>query len=384
MSSPTPLPEELEELAARWAVRHAEGLEPPARIELERWLKADPRHYAVFAEAELALSLLRPAGDARERDALRQEIARCEDELRHRLRRSRVALAAAGLAAAAALWIALSPLAWHWSATPAAASATPTVAVRPLVQLLPDGTAVELNTGADLAVEFTPQVRGVRLLRGEAHFAVAKDHARPFVVAVGAVAIRAVGTAFNVRVEPAAVQVLVTEGRVAVEAPRADDDPTGAAAPGAGAGPPAAAGSAGPAATIPVAVGFVPDPAPPAPRATRGPLLLAAGHRTVVALGSPAAPVPVAAPVSPDEIRRELAWRRMRLELSNATLEEAVALYNRHGRVQFAVGDAELRTRRLSGIFRADQPAQFAELIEAALNLRVLPDGPDRIVLRQP
>jgi transmembrane sensor len=366
MRPPTPLPEELEEMAARWVVRHAEGLEPPARIELERWLKADPRHYAAFAEAELALSLLRPPGNARERDALRQEVARRDDERRRGQRWRVFGLASAGLAAAAALWVALAPPAWNGGATPVAAPAPPTVAVRPLVQMLPDGTAVELNTGADLAVEFTPQVRGVRLLRGEAHFAVAKDQARPFVVAVGAIEIRAVGTAFNVRVEPAAVQVLVTEGQVAVEAPRAGDDPAGApAAPGAGSG------------------GSAPGSSPASLPGACAPLLLAAGHRTVVALGSPAPPLPVAAPVSSDEIRRELAWRRMRLELSNATLEEAVALYNRHGRVQFAVGDAELRTRRLSGIFRADQPAQFAELIEAALNLRVVPDGPDRIVLRE-
>ncbi len=39
----------------------------------------------------------------------------------------------------------------------------------------------------------------MKLEAGEAHFAVAPDAARPFVVRVGGVAVRAVGTAFNVR-----------------------------------------------------------------------------------------------------------------------------------------------------------------------------------------
>jgi len=61
----------------------------------------------------------------------------------------------------------------------------------------------------------------VRLVRGEAHFTVAKNPARPFIVEAGGVAVRAVGTAFDVRHADGAIEVLVTEGKVHVRAARA-------------------------------------------------------------------------------------------------------------------------------------------------------------------
>ena len=60
---------------------------------------------------------------------------------------------------------------------------------------LDDGTVVELNGGAEIEVQFTAAERRLRLVRGEAHFQVAKNPLRPFVVEAGGVAVRAVGTA---------------------------------------------------------------------------------------------------------------------------------------------------------------------------------------------
>ena len=59
---------------------------------------------------------------------------------------------------------------------------------------------------------------------GEAYFTVAKNPGRPFVVAAGGVGVRAVGTAFNVRLDSDAVEVLVTEGRVQVSRSGFDDE----------------------------------------------------------------------------------------------------------------------------------------------------------------
>src|SRR5260370_1274200 len=58
---------------------------------------------------------------------------------------------------------------------------------------------------------------GVRLTRGEAHLAVAKDSSRPFIVTAGGVSVRAVGTAFNVRRVEQRVEVFVTEGKVRID-----------------------------------------------------------------------------------------------------------------------------------------------------------------------
>ena len=52
------------------------------------------------------------------------------------------------------------------------------------VRTLADGSVVELNKGAEIAVDFSGAERHIRLLRGEAHFTVEPDPSRPFVVSV--------------------------------------------------------------------------------------------------------------------------------------------------------------------------------------------------------
>ena len=80
--------------------------------------------------------------------------------------------------------------------------------------LLSDGSEVILNTDSRLEVRFSHARRDVRLLQGEAHFEVVSDPDRPFAVLAGNSAVRAVGTAFTVRMFEERVQVIVTEGSV--------------------------------------------------------------------------------------------------------------------------------------------------------------------------
>ncbi|MBL0938262.1 MAG: FecR domain-containing protein [Gemmatimonadaceae bacterium] len=86
---------------------------------------------------------------------------------------------------------------------------------------LVDGTQVVLAPGSTLKLADT-YAAGARdlTLDGAAHFTVTHDASRPFVVHVGAVAVRDIGTAFTVKsMAEGGVAVVVTEGRVAV-APR--------------------------------------------------------------------------------------------------------------------------------------------------------------------
>ena len=63
-------------------------------------------------------------------------------------------------------------------------------------------------------------------MQGEALFDVAKNKARPFVVAAGDTNVRVVGTSFSVRhLEASPVQVLVREGVVEVFKPSAQAAP---------------------------------------------------------------------------------------------------------------------------------------------------------------
>src|SRR3546814_1649845 len=81
---------------------------------------------------------------------------------------------------------------------------------------LSDGSLAAVNTQTSLDVTMKPQVREIALNDGEAWFQVAKDRARPFVVEVGDVRVRAVGTAFGVKRTAGGVDVQVTEGVVEV------------------------------------------------------------------------------------------------------------------------------------------------------------------------
>jgi len=127
---------------------------------------------------------------------------------RRRRRRMAVAGGVAVIALACGLWIS----AGHRSPRLANAPATAIVDL-PERQTLPDGSVVELKDDSKIYVAFTPGFRRVALVSGEAHFKVAKNKERPFIVVIGNVEVRAVGTAFSVQRGDASVEVLVTEAR---------------------------------------------------------------------------------------------------------------------------------------------------------------------------
>lgn len=81
-----------------------------------------------------------------------------------------------------------------------------------------------LRFGSRKRIAAETSERRVALQRGEAHFEVHHDPARPFVVQAGGSSIEAVGTAFNVYLrDESKLEVLVTEGRVLISWPKARD-----------------------------------------------------------------------------------------------------------------------------------------------------------------
>ena len=266
---------------------------------------------------------------------------------RRRRRRQRATAAGAALVAFGLLaWPALRPSVSP-STTPAS---TPTRAlvVRPETRQLPDGSLVELDAGAELEVDFGGPLRRVALRRGVAHFQVAKDAQRTFVVEAGGVAVRAVGTAFSVGMASGTIEVLVTEGHVAVE---------------------------GPARTLPVTAG-------PAAGAETTPVFGAGKRiRVDVGPGSDAAGPQVVA-LSPQEIERQLAWRVPRLEFAGTALAEALPLFNAHGRVRLVLADPALGRLQLSGVLRADDTESLLRLLEGEFALVGERRG-DELVLRR-
>ncbi|MBI2513967.1 MAG: FecR domain-containing protein [Opitutae bacterium] len=268
-------------------------------------------------------------------------------ESRARRRRHRRLAATGALAAVLALG-----LLWTQKFTPPVApettlAATDVVVHAPERRTLPDGSVVELRDGAQIEIDFSPEFRRVALLRGEAHFAVAKNPARPFIVRADGVEVRAVGTAFAVQVGQSAVEVVVTEGKVAVEKPA----PASAAA-----------------------TASAPTPAEP-PRLLAS---LTAGYRVVVEKVG-AAPTEVRE-LAAAEVADRLSWRVPRLEFSGTPLAEVIALFNRHNRTQFVLADAPLGRLRVSGSLRADRVEALVAMVETDFGVRAdRSDG--RIVL---
>ena len=320
--------ERIEQQGADWIARHYAGLSAAERSEFKNWQKLDPRHAAVFAELEktwLALERVRPSGKVEGRidaDILAPRGLRAGWRLAP-------ALAAAILVLAGALW---------WRATPTEpiryASAVATDVGEFKNVGLPDGSTVLVNTNTRIETAYSAAERRVRLVRGEAHFTVAKNPARPFYVEANGVAVRAVGTAFNVRLRSDSVEVLVTEGRVRVA------DALGGAS-------------------------LLMDKSEQV--STDDVHLLKAGERAVVAgsvePGGMRKPVP-AALVSATEVERVLAWQDRRLEFGAVPLSEIIAEFNRYNRVQLAIEDPALAVERFGGSFRVDQPDAFVRLLE--------------------
>lgn len=323
----------IEDAAADWLVRRKAGLAPDAVAQFDAWLSADARHRAAMEEVEAAWSTLSfPGRTGRAAEAKRQLAARARRRGRRRL------VVGATLLFAVVGWMGLGAGRVSFFAPTAVASVTP----RPNTQTLPDGSTAELNAGAEIAIEFTPELRAVRLVRGEALFAVTKNPARPFVVSAGGVTVRAVGTAFAVRQGDGGVGVLVTEGKVVVA--RAGD----AAAP-----------------VTPVTE----------------PIFVTAGGRVEVPVNGGGAPKIGPTVLSAAEMAEALAWRGRRMEFTHTTLAEAVALINRQNKVQIAVADAAVSRVAISGIFWADDPEGFVRLLESGFAVQAARVG-DTITLR--
>lgn len=349
----------IEAEAMAWLAERDEGFAPARAAAFEAWRRNDPRHAAVVAELEQVLAQL--GGLAERRGEVNARFDRVSPP-------RPVEASAPAVAAAPSVWW-WRPAAWGgvaaalalgaffgFRALPSAAGSetryATTVAGYERARL-EDGSTLELNTASAARVRFTAAERRIELESGEAHFEVAHDSARPFVVSAGGVAVRAVGTAFNVRFASGTVEVTVTEGTVSV-------DPA-AAAGGARDGRGRRGGAT----------------------ASGGATLLAARERLAI----PLAPVPNAEitpeRLAPVELRARLAWQRRVADFSDTPLAEAVARFNRHNVLQLVIADPALGARRIGGMFALDDVEAFVRLLERDGFFRTERTG-DLVQLRAP
>jgi len=305
---------DIEADAARWVVRvDRDG--DAVRSELDAWLAGDRRRVGAYARAEAAWTHMGRAS------VLALEAPPAKVETAPIRRRSVIAgfgALAAGLAAAV---VAPRLLARRYDTALGEIRRVP----------MADGSVAAINTDSQLEIAMQPRLRAVKLERGEAWFAVAKDPGRPFVVESGPVRVRAVGTAFSVRKREAGSDVLVTEGVVEV---------------------------------------WTQDGKTPPRRVAAGERVFADNEAGILT-----------PPKADADLTRQLAWRDGQIVLDGQTLAEAAAEFNRYNDRKIQVADPRLADERFVGWFRTNDPEGFAEAAATTFNGKVSQSG-DAIVLR--
>lgn len=338
----------IEQVAANWMIQRDHGLSASQAAEFARWLQADHRHAAAFEALAATWELM---GDTPVSPAT---IAEENAGRAHHWRWIPAGLAAAAAIAGGVFWSAYSKSAAARSVAPFATLATTEIGAWRKVDL-PDGSVIQLNTNSQIEVSYTSVARRVLLARGEAHFTVAKNPERPFLVTAGDVEMRAVGTAFNVRLDPSAVEVIVTEGTVKVGAPEKESKPATLEEPRTD-GTPRADADVSPGTRARVDASLTITETSP---------LLSAGHRLVVPLNAGFDQPPlVSAPVDAQAIKQALAWQERRLYFESTPLPQMVAEINRYNRHQLVIVDPQLETHRFGGSFPAGDYEAFVRLLE--------------------
>jgi transmembrane sensor len=197
-----------------------------------------------------------------------------------------------------------------------------------------DGSVVTLNTNTILETDLTRRVRQLYLRKGEAHFQVAHDRSRPFLVHAGDAVVRAVGTEFEVRLRTDQhVDVVVNEGRVEVQAPAAPQQALDAR-------------------SRPVGLTTV--------RA------LNAGEQLSTASADYAI-----VPVSQKQLSSELAWREGAIIFEGQPLSQAVSEIERYTDARIVVSDPRVAALRVGGRFRTDDVQGFLDGLQAALPVTI-------------
>ncbi|HEY6455776.1 MAG TPA: FecR domain-containing protein [Steroidobacteraceae bacterium] len=236
--------------------------------------------------------------------------------------------------------------------------------------VLADGSMLRIDPESRLRVRLQRHLRDVKLEQGRAVFRVAKDAARPFLVHAGSTVVRAVGTEFGVERARDGVVVTVAAGKVAVF-PR-DEQPAGyqsgsilmTAARLVGQAPPDRRS------------GDARDGRPARPQGgtagtANSEVFLTAGEQVTVP------PSGTAEAVKQVDSNDALAWADGRLVFQNSSVADVVEQFNRYNLVQLHVGDPQLATRLVNGVFDANEPDSFISVIRTIASVRVERRGQD-------
>lgn len=338
--------------ASRWVARMDKGLSSTDEAALQDWMAKDPRNVHEL------LTVTRDWDEMDELSRLAELFPEEDGRPTAAPQRNRIWVAAAVVILSIASGV------WWLSGFGSADSAPTSASIADTFETaigeqstitLTDGTVVVLNTNSLLRVAYTDKARVLLLERGELHVEVADDGARPLSVIARDRIVQAVGTAFTVEItERDRVEVIVTNGKVLVGVrpaqPRTSESARGEQ-------------------QRPLAI-------PPVLAETDA-NTVDAGQ--VVLLGTPQ---PVVASVTDEEIEVRLSWREGRLVFRGESLEEALAEIERYTTVQFVFLDPDLKTRSVTGRFRAGDVEGLLIALKTNFNISYERGADGQVLLR--
>jgi len=200
--------------------------------------------------------------------------------------------------------------------------------------VLNDQSTVRLNTNSLVEVDYRPNERRIRLVKGEALFDVAKDPRRRFVVHASENTVRAVGTRFSVRLLRDRFEVVVSEG--VVELTRT--------IPGSG-------------------------------QPLQSAVVSRLEPRQAAYLDAESAATVSIETLDVGEIARHLSWTSGVLEFDGEPLEDVIAEVSRYTSLQIEINDPSLRELPVAGRFRVGDTQALFDVIEAGFGASIVREG---------
>ena len=342
--------DELLEIASRWVLKvDAGALSASDEAALAAWLDEHIRHRELLQEVAAVWDKADTLARLAELFPHDSTVDRMPHGPWHRRWVQGAAVAAClAMLMISAAWL-LNPGSDRTLPTTSAAYETAIGAQKTL--LLPDGSEVVLNTNSRLAVSFSPSARVLRLARGEILVRVAEDRARPLSVVAGDRIIQAVGTEFVVEItDDQQVELMVTEGKVVIGI-----QPLAVRSPG--------------------DVDALDTIGDPPVLALSEDNIVSAGEAVVLSAVEPSRKT-----VPADDVEVKLSWKEGRLVFRSEPLEKALQEVERYTTVEFVFLDESLKTRTLSGRFRAGDVESLLSLLRVNFNITHEIDG-DRVLL---
>lgn len=306
---PAGAPRTVEATAADWFAQRRSG--PLAADEaraFEAWLAAEPEHRAAYDNLKHYWQAAAAVREDPQVLAMRDAADR-----RWRIRRAVVM----GGAMAASLAVLVFAAVWLWSPVLISGRQNFHTAVgQTQTVMLPDGSAVTLDTDTVMRVHLDGAERRINLEKGRAYFRVAHDASRPFRVVAAGRTVTALGTVFEVRADARRFEVILVEGRVRVEEP-----PKRLAA------------------------------RPAVVELTPGAQLVSTAEKSWA--------------VAETDVARETSWLDGRLAFDNDPLSTVVAEMNRYSDKKIVIRDPAVANTPVLGVFKAGDVDAFVRAVES-------------------